>query len=424
MSDSTPTELRSLAVVLPRYGAELGGGAETLIRDLICETFARNYHRDQLPILSGISRIEIWTTCAKDHRTWENFYPAGITEDDGFPVQRFPVDERDLETFIGREIDIASGRLLHPDEQLDWLQSGVNSKKLYAHIAAQAKTFDAILFGPYLFPTTFWGGLIAPEKTLLLPCLHNERYAYQDVFSVLFRSARGIVCNAAAEATLIAEIYGESVFEKTAVVGKGFEIPPEPKPREKGRYLLYSGRKEEGKNLHRLIEWFAPIHRSFPDVELLLIGSGEIQFLKEMPTGVRDLGFVSAEEKHELMGRAIALCQPSVNESFSIVLMEAWLEKTPVLVHGECPVTRDHAVTSQGGLYFSNRLEFIAVVEKLLREPSLVGELGQNGYEYVQREYSWPAVLNRFEMALAKFNYRPFQNPSDTSPAPFQTSYA
>ena len=412
--------LRSLAVVLPRYGADLGGGAETLIREIVCHLHQGNFSPEESPLLSGIQRIEVWTTCARDHRTWENFHPPGETREDGFPVRRFPVDERNLEIFIGREMDIAAGRRLHPSEQMDWLGAGVNSRALYAHIAKHGPEFDAILFGPYLFPTTFWGGLIHPDRSILLPCLHNEPYAYQDVFGTLFRSVRGIICNAGAEADLVREVYGAGDMEaKTAVVGMGFEMPTEASPEvvpseksaqptasgTKGRYLLYSGRKEEGKNLHRLIEWFTPLRAKHPELELVLIGSGEIQFLKELPDGVLDRGFVSEEEKRRLMGSALALCQPSVNESFSIVLMEAWLERTPVLVHGNCPVTKEHAVKSQGGLYFTNAPEFAAVVERLLASSDFAKTLGDNGYRYVTQEYSWTAVLSRLEQAFSQFGY-------------------
>lgn len=403
-------ELKSLAVVLPRYGADLGGGCETLLREIVCHLAGRRFSPEICPLLGGLERIEVWTTCAKDHRTWENYHPPGVSFEDGFPVHRFPVDERNLDVFIGRELDIAAGRRLHPNQQLDWLGAGVNSKGLYAHIAQSGKEFDALLFGPYLFPTTFWGGLIHPEKSILVPCLHNEPYAYQDVFGALFRGVRGIVCNAGAEADLVADIYGAAdMIPKSAVVGMGFEKSNAPKPLSRSNtntpYLLYSGRKEEGKNLHRLIEWYQPLRAKFPELQLVLIGSGEIQFLKELPQGVVDRGFVSEEEKLEIMSGALALCQPSVNESFSIVLMEAWLQKTPVLVHGHCAVTREHATRSQGGLYFTNAQEFFEVVSRLMHNPTFVQTLGENGYRYVSEEYSWDAVLSRLESAFAKFGY-------------------
>ena len=427
---TSPKKLKSLAVVVPRFGKELGGGAEALIAGLVSQI--KKYQmalsdREKAinPILANIDQIEVWTTCAKDHRSWENFYPPGMTIEEGIPVLRCPVDKRDLDVFVTNELALASGKKLHLEEQLAWLGAGVNSKQLYSHIAANQyatpeQHADALLFAPYLFPTTFWGAMINPAHSILLPCLHDEAYAYQDAFSILFKKVRGIICNANAEAELVKQLYGRTeMSNKVAVVGLGFDPVnnnlPDPNINDTNidqtklpqQYLIYSGRKEEGKNLHKLIEWFSFTRKTNPELSLVLIGAGEINFLAELPQGVIDYGFVSEVDKQQLMQNALALCQLSVNESFSIVLMESWLQQTPVIVHGQSAVTREHAVQSRGGLYCTNQFEFQAVVDKLATEPLFRSQLGSNGHQYVTTEYAWSAVLQRLESAFAQFGYLP-----------------
>jgi len=390
-----------LAFVLPRYGAQLGGGAETLCRELILALLDPAKNDGVLPI----SKIEVWTTCARDHRTWENFHPPGSTLEDGIQVTRFPVDERDLETFIKAELAIASATPLSVNEQLGWLAGGVNSRTLYSHISREGEGFDAIVFAPYLFPTTFWGALIHPERSILIPCLHNEGYAYLEVMRVLLQRVRGLVFNAAPEGELAARIFGnENILSKGSVVGMGFDdVSLAEIERGSEPYILYSGRKEEGKNLGKLIEWFLRAKKEFPSLELRIIGSGKIEFLSELPPGVFDLGFVSEAEKASLMRNALVLCQPSVNESFSIVLMEAWLQETPVIVHRDCDVTKFHAVVSGGGLYCADGAEFSACIRALLGEKGLRERLGWAGQAYVRDEYSWKNVLRRFATSLRQF---------------------
>jgi len=389
-----------LAFVLPRFGASLGGGAETLGRAIALALTDPSVNRDLIPV----ETVEIWTTCATDHRTWENALPAGVTVEDGLTVRRFKVDERNLETFISAEMAIAQGRTLSAAEQLAWLGAGVNSKDLYRHIAEHGQQFDALIFAPYLFPTSFWGPLIYPERSWLIPCLHNEPYAYQSVFRVVFEKCAGLLFNAAPEMTLAGEIFGkELVRSKGSVVGMGFEAPASAhavKDTSASKYLLYSGRKEQGKNLDKLIEWFSAVRPEVPELELLLIGSGDIHFLSELPAGVRDLGFVSESEKYSLMANAFALCQPSTNESFSIVMMEAWLQGVPSLVHAGCDVTRDHVQRSGGGLYFANASDLGGVLKYLLSAGGVRDDLGAAGRSYVLTEYSWPAVLKRLAQAL------------------------
>lgn len=392
---------RSIAAVVPRYGPDLGGGAETLVRELILR-FAHS------PDTNGSERrIEVWTTCARDHRTWNNEHPPGISTEDGIVVRRFPVSPRNLDHFIRAELAMRDGRPLTVNEQLEWLSHSVNSFELYQHIAVHGPSFDALLFAPYLFGTTFWGSLIHPDRSVLIPCLHNEQYAYLDVIRHMMLTVRGLMFNAPPERELAWELYGEELLrEKSTVVGMGFDgrqtdgsapaIPARSRP-----YLLYSGRKEEGKNLHLLIDWYSRLRDSDPELELVLIGSGSIGFLKELPEGVVDLGFVSAGEKQALFRGALALCQLSTNESFSIVLMEAWREKTPVIVHAECPVTRYHVVTSGGGLYAASAAELAAVVRLLRERPALCRSLGEAGARYVADEYGWDAVLGRLRASFS-----------------------
>ena len=114
-------------------------------------------------------------------------------------------------------------------------------------------------------------------------------------------------------------------------------------------------------------------------------------FLPRRPALAATLVFAAA---------ALTLCQPSLAESFSIVLMEAWLAGTPVLVHGDCPVTRDHVMRSNGGLYFTSAAEFGEALDWYFDHPQERQQMGALGRTYVQREFSWPVVLDRFRAAL------------------------
>ncbi|MCB0324057.1 MAG: glycosyltransferase family 4 protein [Bdellovibrionales bacterium] len=401
MSGPNSLQAPRLAFVLPRYGKSIGGGAETLAGEIARRYAQRNIDRGVAP------GVEVLTTCARDHRTWANYYEPSTVEEDNLVIRRFPVDERDLEKFIHAEIAVRDGRTLTLEEQLDWLAHSVNSRELYRYILAQGASFDALLFAPYLFATSFWGALIHPEKSILIPCLHDEPYAYFPVFQPLFRSVRGIICNAEPERTLVTNVFsGVDKERRTAVVGMGFDSEPLTADSESRQrtHLLFSGRKETGKNLDLLLEWYRRYRESAPNpVDLVLIGAGEIDFLDQLPEGVKDYGFVSEAEKLSLMRSALCLCQPSVNESFSIVLMEAWLQGTPVIVHADCAVTRHHAVVSGGGLYAGSAAEFSGAVRFLVDCPAQVEQLGAAGRRYVENEYNWTSVLRRFDDALAGF---------------------
>jgi hypothetical protein len=70
---------RRIALVPPRYGPDVVGGAELVLREVAHGLAARGWE------------VEVLTTCALDHHTWANHYPAGTTTDGEVTVRRFPV---------------------------------------------------------------------------------------------------------------------------------------------------------------------------------------------------------------------------------------------------------------------------------------------------------------------------------------------
>ncbi|PJF23695.1 MAG: glycosyl transferase, partial [Phototrophicales bacterium] len=97
-----------------------------------------------------------------------------------------------------------------------------------------------------------------------------------------------------------------------------------------------------------LIEYFMRYKAERPGpLTLALSGTGSI------PLPSRDdivgLGMLPRDALTDAYASAVALCQLSLNESFSLVLMESWLQSRPVIVHADCAVTRGHVERSGGG---------------------------------------------------------------------------
>ena len=385
---------RTIAFVVPRYGREIVGGAETLARG-----FAERLPTDRFA-------VEVLTTCAVDHHTWKNSLPAGEAREGGVTVRRFPVAERDVAGFLAVQQRLSDGAPLTLDEELEWAAGSVNSSDLYAFVAAERGRFDAIAFLPYLFGTTLLGAHVDRERALLIPCLHDEPFAYLRIVAHLFDSVRAVFFNSAPERSLARRLF--RVPRESPVVGFGFDdvAPVADRGRSfrerrgvDGDYLLYFGRKEGGKNLPLLLDWFRGYRDGGRDLTLVVAGDGSIG--ADVPLdGVVDLPRLDETEKAEACAGALAVCQPSTNESFSIVLMEAWLQETPVLVNGRCAVTRHHATLSNGGLYFNDAAELSAEVDYLKGHPDEAREIGRQGRAYVRENYGWPAVAERFERAL------------------------
>jgi glycosyltransferase involved in cell wall biosynthesis len=112
------------------------------------------------------------------------------------------------------------------------------------------------------------------------------------------------------------------------------------------------------------------------------------------------MGFLSEQDKHDAYAAADLFVQPSLLESFSIVLMEAWLQGTPALVHRACSVTADHSLRSGGGLAFDTFGTFAAALDLLLARPTWRRTLGERGRDYVLQTCDWAGVARRTAAAL------------------------
>ena len=385
-----------VAFVVPRYGDGIVGGAETLTRGLAEHLVATG------------TPVEVLTTCARDHLTWKNVVPPGVSMEGGVTVRRFPVKPRDEDTFARLQRRILDGGRLAPEEEIRWAEESVSSPELFAHLVRHGAEHDLICFAPYLFGTTLGGVPLVADRAVLIPCLHDETFAYLGVVRRTVEACRGFIFNSPPEAALARKLY-DIADRPSGVVGLGFDPPPpvdaerfRRRHRLQGPLLLYLGRKETGKNVHLLIEYvrsYRATHRG--DLTLVLAGDGPITAPAGTP-GVRDLGYLDPAEKAAAYAATTVICQPSVNESFSIVLMEAWLAGKPALVHARCAVTTHHAFGSGGGLAFEGFYAFAEALTLLLEDAGLRETLGAQGRAYVEAEYAWPVVTARLRATLAQ----------------------
>ena len=170
-------------------------------------------------------------------------------------------------------------------------------------------------------------------------------------------------------------------------------------------YVLYSGRRESAKGTPLLLDYMGAFReRTQQDIKIVFTGTGPVEPPAELAPHVIDAGFVSEQEKHEAMAGALVFCHPSIYESLSIVILESWLARTPVLVHANCEVTRSHCVRSHGGLWFKSYPEFEEELLLLIRNPALANNLAEAGRNYVMREYAWPVIERKLLNALEKFH--------------------
>lgn len=395
--------MRPIVWIIPWFHADVGGGSEMKVKEYAPRLRDRGHE------------IEVWTTCARDfHDNWNvNHWPAGLGEVAGVPVRRFPVRPANAHVFNRLNARLLGGDRLAPGEDVVFFQESINSDALVRHIRAEGGD-KHLIFTPYLYGTTYHGVQARPECALLYPEFHSEPYAHLPALRRVVEGVQGLFFHSHPERDLARRLFAIDAKEQE-VLGMGIEDLPEADPvrfRERHGlsdepFLLYAGRQSAAKNVGLLCDFFVRYRAAEPrrPLRLVLIGKPDMP-IPDHPD-IRALGFVSAEDKAAAHRAATVLCQPSVNESFSIVVLESWMCGVPVLVNGWCPVTRHHCAQSGGGLWFENLWEFREAVNWLLDHPEERRRMAQRGRAYVERTYRWDTILDRFEAALARIEAGP-----------------
>jgi glycosyltransferase involved in cell wall biosynthesis len=385
-----------LAVVTPRYGTDIAGGAETAARLLATRLAADTDWT-----------VEAFTTCARDTSTWADEDAPGREVIDGVTVHRFSVSGRRASDFdAATDLVVRLGKRATDGELSAWItKQGPVAPKLIEAVAATDA--DAVAFHPFLYHPTVAGLPRVAAKSVLHPAAHDEPMLGLRCYRSVFEQAAALAYWSLPEQHLVEDRFKVASKPATVVglgvdVGAGdaaaarraLDLDDEP-------FLLCLGRVDDGKGARLLAECFAQ-YKSRRHSRLRLVFAGPIAQAPPAHADIVVAGRVEDDVKWGLLRGAVALVSPSAFESFSIVLMEAWSVGTPALVNARCPVTTDHVRRSNGGVAFGTYAEFEVALDRLTASPELRGALGTAGREYVEQHYRWPDVVARYTSLLSK----------------------
>jgi glycosyltransferase involved in cell wall biosynthesis len=382
-----------IAFVVQRYGKEVMGGSELHCR-MVAERLVRLGHD-----------CTVYTSAAKDYITWKNEYPEGEFLLNGVVIKRYKVERpRDIDSFNAYS-DWIFANPHTPEDELRWMEKqGPFSLDLILALEREEHLHDRFIFFTYLYYNTYWGLKTLKGKSLLVPTAHDEPALRLGLMNEVFARPAGFIFNTAAERAMLASRFS---FEGKVqdIVGVGVDVPDPagyreflPKFKSLEPYVLYAGRIEPGKGCAEMFDYFRMAEKRFPGLNLVLIG----KLLMKLPQSprIRYLGFVSPEEKNAAMAGALATIHPSHYESLCMAVLESMAVRTPVLVQEGSDPLRQHCLDSNGGFYFSNGAEFSAALSLLAGDARLRAVLGENGLQYVKKQYTWDCVLGKYDILL------------------------
>ena len=387
-----------IAVVLQRYGEEILGGVEIhaqlvidrLINDLSCE-------------------VDVVTTTAKSHLTWDNEYCEGITSvKDGLRIIRY-------DSFCGRsrfypQMNALTCQYLPslPEDTKPFVEKiwyslqGVPNAKIFKHL--RDVWYDKVIFFSYYFYTTIYGIPIVKDRAILIPTAHDEfQFNISSAITKMLEQVPIILASSIPEKELLVSKIPK-MEDKIKIAGLGFdeyniEATPE---RKRGRYFLFLGRADAGKGCDSLIQYFLSFCEKIKNVKLIFAGSMDL----ELPTSskIEYIGRVSEQKKKALISEALAVVNLSKFESLSMIVIESMMAGTPLIVNSNCKTLNYYTVVTPKTVFPC------ADKESFIRSATSIACTDWNGEEGISRlkttqawakeNYSWKRVVEVFKEAI------------------------
>lgn len=248
-------------------------------------------------------------------------------------------------------------------------------------------------------------------------CLDHKKRR-KKIYAHLFQ--RGILETASAIHALTKQereqISAFVVHERIVVLPNGLNveeydpIPPRgeiealyPELRGKG-VVVFIGRLHPKKGLDVLVHAWGKVLRNPGRMRtvphLLIVGPGEERYRSKLVELVRwegvaghvtFAGMLTGKEKLAALSRADVFVLSSHSEGFSMVVLEAMLCKTPVVISPQCNFP-DVGLAEGGEVVESDPEELASALVRLLNNPELRTKMGENGARLVRERFAWRGI--------------------------------
>ena len=196
---------------------------------------------------------------------------------------------------------------------------------------------------------------------------------------------------------------GPHRFESTADPGaikREYEIGPVDPT------ILFCGRLTHHKGPDLLLDAAPAVLRYYPSAKFVFLGDGEMRGMLEarargrgMNYSVRFLGNRGGDELVRLFRMADAVCVPSRNEPFGIVVLEAWSARKPVIV-SQNGGPGEYVTHEVNGLKVYPTRDSVAWgIGTLFTDFEKARRMGENGRRVVEASFTWDGIVEKVLLA-------------------------
>ena len=169
--------------------------------------------------------------------------------------------------------------------------------------------------------------------------------------------------------------------------------------------ILFIGSLAAHKRVDLLIKSFATI-QDLRSTKLILAGQKTLfypqieKLINSLDPKIKPkINFVFNFDQKDLakiIDNCSVLVLPSNQESFGLVIVEAWARQKPVIC-ADIPALKELVQNSNGGLLFktNDQSDLTKKIQEIIDNPKKSEQMGKNGYDYVKNNYTWNKVGNK-----------------------------
>jgi glycosyltransferase involved in cell wall biosynthesis len=163
--------------------------------------------------------------------------------------------------------------------------------------------------------------------------------------------------------------------------------------------IIFMGRLKRHKLPDHAINAFNIIKKEIPQAKMWIIGDGYMRkHLEELVSNdVKFYGYVSSENKYNLLSRAHLVLMPAVREGWGLVATEANAMGTPVVGYN-VPGLRDSIKDGETGILTKENTPYCLASSAiyLLKNPQILQKFSNNALQF-SKQFDWNTTCDIFD---------------------------
>lgn len=178
-------------------------------------------------------------------------------------------------------------------------------------------------------------------------------------------------------------------------------------------FVLYLGRLNHIKGPDLALNAFCNIREEYPNYKLLFVGpdNGMLSRLKQIIKArnaedeIHFIDYLGGEEKSRVYDASTLLIIPSRQEAMSIVVLEAGITGTPVLLTDQCGF--DQLASVGGGYVVTASIKGIEDgLRKMLKDTEELKKMGARLKKYIEGQLTWSIIAQHYITAYGELQTR------------------